>query len=148
MILFIGSLRTGVVSMAPNLMPIVIVMGAMGWSGAPLDIFTVLIGGIALGLVVDDTIHILHGFRTHFLATGSVEEATAETMRTTGRALLFTTVVLTSAFSIYGFAAAATVAHFGLLSALAVLLAFVFDIFLSPALLALVYRRQERAAGE
>jgi predicted RND superfamily exporter protein len=69
-------------------------------------------------------------------------------MRTTGRALLFTTVVLTSAFSIYGFAAAATVAHFGLLSALAVLLAFVFDIFLSPALLALVYRRQERAAGE
>ncbi len=148
MILFIGSLRTGLVSMAPNLMPIAIVMGAMGWSGAPLDIFTVLIGGIALGLVVDDTIHILHGFRSHFLVSKSVEEATAETMRTTGRALLFTTVVLTSAFSIYGFASAATVANFGLLSALAVLLAFGFDIFLSPALLALVYRGQERRARE
>ena len=146
MILFIGSLRTGLVSMAPNLMPIAIVMGVMGWSGAPLDIFTVLIGGIALGLVVDDTIHILHGFRSHFLVSKNVEEATAETMRTTGRALLFTTIVLTSAFSIYGFASAATVAHFGLLSALAVLLAFGFDIFLSPALLALVYRRQERRA--
>ncbi len=144
MMLFIGSLRTGIISMAPNLMPIAIVMGVMGWVGAPLDVFTVLIGGIALGLVVDDTIHILHGFRTHFLATGSVEIATAATMRTTGRALFFTTIVLTSAFSIYGFASATTVANFGLLSALAVFLAFGFDIFLSPALLALVYRGQER----
>ncbi|MCR9095136.1 MAG: efflux RND transporter permease subunit [bacterium] len=144
MMLFIGSLRTGIVSMAPNLMPIAMVMGIMGWSGAPLDIFTVLIGGIALGLVVDDTIHILHGFRRNFEETGSIEQATAETMRTTGRALLFTTVVLTCAFSIYGFASAGTVVNFGLLSALAVFLAFVFDIFLSPALLALVYQGRER----
>lgn len=143
MMLFIGSLRTGIVSMAPNLMPIAMVMGVMGWSGAPLDIFTVLIGGIALGLVVDDTIHILHGFRRNFEKTGSIEEATRETMRTTGRALLFTTVVLTCAFSIYGFASAGTVVNFGLLSALAVFLAFIFDIFLSPALLALVYQGRE-----
>ena len=87
MMLFIGSFRTGIVSMAPNLMPIVMVMGVMGWAGAPLDVFTVLIGGIALGLVVDDTIHILHGFRRNFEETGSIEQATAETMRTTGRAL-------------------------------------------------------------
>jgi predicted RND superfamily exporter protein len=146
MILFIGSLRTGIVSMAPNLMPIAMVMGVMGWSGAPLDVFTVLIGGIALGLVVDDTIHILHGFRRNFERSKNVEQATVETMRTTGRALLFTTVVLTCAFAIYGFATAGTVVNFGLLSALAVLLAFFFDIFLSPALLALVYRRQERVA--
>ena len=64
-------------------------------------------------------------------------------MRTTGRALLFTTVVLTCAFSIYGFASAGTVVNFGLLSALAVFLAFIFDIFLSPALLALVYQGRE-----
>ncbi len=146
MILFIGSLRTGIVSMAPNLMPIAMVMGVMGWSGAPLEVFTVLIGGIALGLVVDDTIHILHGFRRNFERMKNVEEATAETMRTTGRALLFTTVVLTCAFAIYGFATAGTVVNFGLLSALAVLLAFFFDIFLSPALLALVYRGQETEA--
>lgn len=145
MIFFIGSLRTGIVSMAPNLMPIAMVMGIMGWSGAPLDIFTVLIGGIALGLVVDDTIHILHGFRRNFEKTKNIEEATTETMRTTGRALLFTTVVLTCAFSIYGFASAGTVVNFGLLSALAVFLAFVFDIFLSPALLALVYQGREES---
>jgi uncharacterized protein len=143
MIFFIGSLRTGIVSMAPNLMPILIVMGAMGWSQFPLDTLSVLIGGIALGLVVDDTIHILHGFRREFATTGSIEEATTRTMRTTGRALFFTTVVLTVAFSIYGFANAETVSNFGRLTALAVLLAFLFDIFLSPALLALVYRDRD-----
>lgn len=142
MMLFIGSLRTGIVSMAPNLMPILMVLGVMGWAGVALDTISVLIGGIALGLVVDDTIHILHGFRREYEATGDVEEATVRTMRTTGRALFFTTVVLTSAFSIYGLASAGTVSNFGRLTALAVGLAFLFDIFLSPALLALVYRKR------
>ncbi|MBW2363120.1 MAG: MMPL family transporter [Deltaproteobacteria bacterium] len=142
MIFFIGSLRTGLVSMAPNLMPIVIVMGVMGWSGVPLDMFTVLIAGIALGLVVDDTLHILHGFRRDYEESGDVEGATARTMQSTGRALFFTTVVLTCAFSIYGFASAATVVNFGILTALAVFLAFILDLFLTPALLALVYRER------
>ena len=140
MVFFIGSLRTGLVSMAPNLMPIIMVMGVLGWSGAFLDMFTVLIAGIALGLVVDDTLHILHGFRREYEDCGDVEEATRRTMRTTGRALLFTTVVLTCAFSIFGFATPDNVVHFGLLTALAVFLAFTLDVFLTPALLALVYR--------
>lgn len=148
MIIFIGSLRIGIVSMAPNLMPILIVMGVMGWTQMPLDLLSVLIGGIALGLVVDDTIHMLHGFRREFEELGDVEEATIRTMRTTGRALFFTTVVLTSAFMIYGFASSDTVSNFGRLTALAIALAFVFDIFLSPALLALVCRGHRRESGE
>ena len=148
MIFFIGSLRTGIVSMAPNLMPILIVMGVMGWTQMPLDLLSVLIGGIALGLVVDDTIHILHGFRREFEELGDVEEATIRTMRTTGRALFFTTVVLTCAFAIYGLASSETVSNFGRLTAFAVALAFLFDIFLSPALLALVYRGRRRESDE
>jgi hydrophobe/amphiphile efflux-3 (HAE3) family protein len=140
MILFIGSLRTGIVSMAPNLVPIAMVMGVMGWAGTRLDVFTVLIGGIALGLVVDDTLHILHGFRVNYAKSKNVDTAISETMQTTGRAVLFTTVVLVSGFSIYGFATAKSVVAFGLLTALAVFLAFVLDLFLTPALLALVHR--------
>jgi predicted RND superfamily exporter protein len=64
-------------------------------------------------------------------------------MRTTGRAVLFTTAVLTCAFSIYGFATAESVAYFGLLTALAVFLAFFLDLFLTPALLALVYWKKD-----
>jgi predicted RND superfamily exporter protein len=74
-------------------------------------------------------------------------------MRTTGRALLLTAAVLTSAFSIYGLASTETVSNFGRLTSLAVVLAFFFDIFLSSAWLALVYRgrqavRDPHAASE
>ena len=95
-----------------------------------------------LGLVVDDTIHILQGFRRECAATGNVEEATARTMQARGRAILFTTVVLISAFSSYDFTSADTVSNLGWLTALAVLLTFLFDIFLSRALLVLVYRKR------
>ena len=142
MMLFIGSLRTGLISMAPNLMPILVVMGTMGWIGAPLDMLSSLIGGIALGLVVDDTIHILHGFRRNYEETGDVEESTRRVMQTTGRALLFTTAVLGAAFFVFSFAHAEPLMNFGRFTALAIVLAFVFDVLLSPALLALVYRRR------
>jgi uncharacterized protein len=147
-VLFIGSLRTGLVSMAPNLMPILLVLGTMGWTGTPLDLLSALIGGIALGLVVDDTIHILHGFRREFARCGDVEVATREVMRTTGRALLFTTTVLASAFSVFGFSKVGSLASFGLLTSEAIVLAFAFDVFLSPALLALVYRHAARPVEE
>ena len=141
MILFIGSIRTGIVSMAPNLIPILIVMGVMGWAQVRLDVFTVLIGGIALGLVVDDTLHILHGFRRHYAESHDFDASIAETMQTSGRAVMFTTAVLTAGFAIYGLATAGSVVAFGLLTALAVFLAFFLDLLLTPALLALVYRR-------
>ena len=96
----------------------------MGWTQTPLDTITVLVAGTALGLVVDDTIHILQGFRRECAATGNVEEATARTMQARGRAMLFTTVVLISAFSSYDFTSADTVSNLGWLTALAVLLTF------------------------
>lgn len=143
MIVFIGSIRSGIVSLAPNLIPIAIVLGVMGWAQTPLDIFTALIGGIALGLVVDDTLHILHAFRVYYAQLGDFNMAITRTMETTGRAILFTTLVLTSGFAIYGFATAQSVVAFGLLTALAVLLAFFLDLVLTPALLALVYRNRQ-----
>ena len=65
MILMIGSIRLGLLSMLPNLVPVVVTLGLMGWLGMPLDAFTLLIGSIALGLAVDDTTHFLHGFRAY-----------------------------------------------------------------------------------
>lgn len=65
MVLFIGELRLGLVSMVPNLLPIVLTMGLMPVFGMPLDMFTMLIGSIAIGLAVDDTIHFMHNFRRY-----------------------------------------------------------------------------------
>ncbi|MBW1886052.1 MAG: MMPL family transporter, partial [Deltaproteobacteria bacterium] len=66
MMLLIGSLRRGLVSMVPNLLPILLTLGLMGWVGIPLDIFTLLIGCIAIGLAVDDTIHFIHGYKRYW----------------------------------------------------------------------------------
>lgn len=144
MMLFIGSLRIGLISMVPNLAPILMVVGLMGWIGIAVDFLTLMVAGVALALVVDDTIHILNGFRRDFADCGDVEEAVIRTMRTTGRALLLTTLVLVGGFALFAAARMINVNVFGLLTATVVFLAFVLDLFLSPALLALVYRDRNR----
>ena len=97
MILLIGNLRGGLVSMVPNLTPIVLTMGIMGWLGISIDMFTMMIGSIAMGLAVDDTIHFIHGFRRDYAKLGDARAAVRETLETTGRALLVTSTVLYSA---------------------------------------------------
>jgi predicted RND superfamily exporter protein len=142
MILLIGSLRIGLASMVPNLAPIIMVLGLMGWMGVPMDFFTLMVGGIAIGLVVDDTIHFMHNFRRYYLESGDTSEAVSRTLSTTGRALLFTSAVLTVAFLIYTLSEMRSLNKFGALAALAVVLAFVLDILVSPALMALLMRRK------
>ena len=140
MIMFIGSVRIGLVSMIPNLAPIIITLGIMGWAGIVLDAFTLMIGGIAIGLAVDDTIHYMHNFRRNFLQTGDVRRSSAETLRTTGHALLVTSVVLSAGFFIFIFAEMNNLYYFGLLTSLTIANAFLIDILVSPALMALTHR--------
>ena len=143
MIILIGSLRMGLISMVPNFFPIIFVLGVMGWVGIPLDTSTILIGSILIGLAVDDTIHIMHHFRRYYDKTGSVDIAVNTTLRTTGIALLFTTVVLGSGFLAIG--ANATMYNtirFGYLTALGISVAFIADILISPALMKIVYDRK------
>ena len=100
MMLLIGSLRAGLVSMAPNLLPILLTLGLMPLVEAPLDIFTMMFGCIAIGLAVDDTLHMIHGFRAGMARHGDPYVALEDTLRTTGRALLFTSVVLSLGFCV------------------------------------------------
>ena len=140
MIMFIGSVRIGLVSMIPNLAPIIITLGIMGWAGIIVDAFTLMIGGIAIGIAVDDTIHYMHNFRRNFLQTGDVRRSSAETLRTAGHALLVTSVVLSAGFFIFIFAEMNNLYYFGLLTSLTIANAFLIDILVSPALMALTHR--------
>jgi len=148
MVLLIGRIRIGLVSMIPNLAPIIITLGLMGWTGIPLDAFTLLVGSIAIGLAVDDTIHFMHHFRRYFEATGSVSQGINETLRSTGQALLYTSLVLSSGFFIYMFASMNNLFYFGFLTGLTILLAFLCDVVLAPALITLTMRREESRAIE
>ena len=141
LILLIGNLRLGLVAVIPNLAPIILALGVMGWTQMPLDSLTMLTGSIAIGLAVDDTIHFMHNFRRYYAESGDVDYAVRNTLATTGQALLFTSLVLSSGFFLYCFATMLLLHNFGLLTAFTILAAFLADILLAPALMSLFARR-------
>jgi len=140
MILLIGNVRIGLVSMIPNLTPIILTLGLMGWLGLPLDLFTMLIGSIAIGLAVDDTIHFMHNYRRYHHATGSVREAVRKTLLTSGRAMVVTTIVLSIGFFLYMAANLSNLVNFGLLTGFTIITALLADLFLAPALMKELHR--------
>jgi hypothetical protein len=105
-----------------------------------------LIGCIAIGLAVDDTIHFIHGFQRHWEQHGDSGRAIAETLATTGKALLFTSLVLSAGFFIFTLSSLNNLIAFGLLTGFAILMAFIADITITPALLTLVSQPRTRTA--
>jgi predicted RND superfamily exporter protein len=148
MVLLIGSLERGLVAMVPNLVPVALTLGLMGWLGIPLDASTLLIGAIIIGLAVDDTIHFMHKFSRYLEDLGDPRAAVHETLLTTGSALLFTSLALGVGFGVLLFAYMANAQEFGLLALFALGVAFAADIVLGPALMLLVTRRRPPPATD
>jgi predicted RND superfamily exporter protein len=148
LILLIGSLRRGIASMMLNLTPVFLVLGLMGWAGIPLDASTLLVGGIIIGLAVDDTIHFMHKFNRYFDDSGDARLAVQETLQTTGSALLFTSLVLSLGFSSFMFAYMVNGFQFGLLTSFACVVAFLADVIVAPALMILVTRTYEKSGDQ
>jgi hypothetical protein len=138
MILMVGGFCIGLISMIPNLAPVIFVMGLMYLLGLPLDTYTMMIGTIALGLAVDDTVHFLNGFRRYFNQGLDAKEAIRSTLRTSGRAMLITTVVLALGFFMFTFAAMLNIERFGYLTGLTLVLALLADFLSVPALMILM----------
>jgi hypothetical protein len=144
MMLLIGSLRGGLISMVPNLFPIIMTLGLMGWLGYPLDFSTVMMGAIVLGVAVDDTIHFLHVFQRHFERSGDARRAIRETLLGTGRAITLTSIVLVIGFGCFAFSAMANMVALGLFVSFAVTVAYLSDLLIAPALLVLTRRSAHR----
>ena len=142
MILLIGSLKLGLISMMPSLLPIFIVLACVYLLGAPLDILTMLVGSIAIGLTVDDNVHFMHGFRRVYNETGDPEKAIVDTLLSTGRAMLITSIVLSTGFFIYTQSAMTNMRLFGLVTALCIILALLATFLLAPALMMLSNKNQ------
>ncbi|XCN74573.1 MAG: efflux RND transporter permease subunit [Candidatus Electrothrix aestuarii] len=147
MILLIGKLRTGILSMVPNLFPIMLTLGVMGWFQVPLDLFTMLVGSISIGLAVDDTIHFMHNFRRYFEQSGDAKQAVMETLHSTGRAMLITTCVLSVGFFIFMFANMNNLFNFGWLTGFTIIMALLADYFIAPALMVLVNQAKPAAVN-
>lgn len=147
MMILLGSFRLGAISMIPNIIPIVAALGLMGWTGMPLDAFSLLTGSIALGLAVDDTIHFMYGFRREYARSGDAVDAVRITLATTGQALFFTTAILCAGFLLYTTGYMLNARNFGIVTAFALAVAFLSDIVIGPALVVLVSRAQTTRSG-
>jgi len=141
MMLILGSVRIGLLSMIPNLTPIILGLLIMVIKPIPLDMFTLLIGSIAIGLAVDDTIHFMHNFRRYYLESKDYAKAIEQTFFTTGKAMVITTIVLSLGFYAYMMANMISVQNFGLLTGSVIILALLADLLLAPALMIVAAKR-------
>ena len=146
MILLLGSVKIGLISMVPNILPAVMTLGFMSMVGMPLDMFTMLVGAIVIGLSVDDTVHFFHNFAKYHHQGYSVKESVQKTMLGTGRALVSTTVVLSLGFYVYTFATLSNLINFGILAGGAITIALFSNIILGPALLALITKDTKKSS--
>lgn len=135
MFLIYGTIRYGIIAMLPNIFPILITVGVAGWFKIPLDSDTLLVLPIAIGIAVDDTIHFLTHYRGELMAGHKRLDAIKTTLREVGQAMIFTSVILTTGFLIFLPSIYVPFRNFGLLSAIAISMALLADLFFLPALL-------------
>ena len=137
MMLAFMSVRYGLISLIPNALPIVLVLGAIGWLGVPVNMGTAMIASVSVGLTVDSSIHYLAGYRRarklgldHWAALRKVQTGT-------GRALVFSQVALIGGFSVLAISNFIPLVYFGVLVSVAMAVGLFADLFVLPMLLTL-----------
>ena len=131
------SIKVTLIALLPNVLTTLGILGVIGWAGISLDIMTITIAAIAMGIAVDDTIHFLHSYLQGMKSSdGKTAIAGSESaFGHSGLAILFTSVIIATGFSLFGFSDFLPSVYFGLLTALAMLFALLTDLTLLPALL-------------
>ncbi|MFW6056138.1 MAG: efflux RND transporter permease subunit [Chloroflexota bacterium] len=134
MLLFFGP-RGAMAAILPNVTPIIILFGVMGLAGFKLNIATITVAAICIGLVVDDTIHYFSHFRRIVAQTGDPDTAAVEALHEVGTALAFTSFTLAVGFCVFTLSESAFLVQFGVLAMIALVTAFGADITMGPAIL-------------
>jgi len=131
------SFYLALIAIVPNVLPVAVVLGTMGWLNIPLDMMTITIASITIGISVDDTIHYVHRFKKEFLVDRNYSETMKRCHRSIGRAIFYTTVTITIGFSILVLSNFIPTIYFGLFTGFAMLVALLGDLILLPKLLIL-----------
>ncbi len=144
MMIMVRSVGIGMISMVPNLLPILLVMNFMVLMDWPLDMTTILVGSIAMGIVVDDTLHFLYHFKQNFTATACAKKAVHQTLKGVGPALLITTVIFSVSIGCNMLSSIDNIFVFGLTLWMVTVLALLADVIVTPALLVWVYGKKSK----
>ena len=135
MIIVFGSVRIGLITMIPNIFPVIFILGFMGITGRNLGMMNAMISAIAIGIAVDDTIHFFSHFREVRRHAPDQTTALYTTMEEVGRPMLFTSLALTVGFSVVTLSSMVNVSEFGVLISLAVLISLLSDFFIGSSLI-------------
>ena len=129
------SLYLAIIAIGVNLVPISLIFGFMGWFGIPLDIMTITIAAIAIGIGVDDTIHYIHRFQHEYVRKGDYVDAVKASANSIGHAMEYTSVTIMLGFSILVLSNLIPTIYFGLLTMLVMGAALLANIILLPKVL-------------
>jgi predicted RND superfamily exporter protein len=132
------SIRFGFLTIAPNVLPVLAVLGVMGFLGISMNIATVMVASVALGVVDDDTIHFINRYRKEVAAGASTDEAIGIATAHEGRASLTTALINSLGFGVLLFSEYKPTAWFGGLLGLTMLVAFLAEVFILPATIKLL----------
>lgn len=129
------SLKIALIAIFPNLMSIAVVLGFMGWMDIPLDMMTITIAAISVGIAVDDTIHYIHRFRHEFEKDGNYMDTLYRCHGSIGYAMYYTSLTIIIGFSILVLSNFIPTIYFGLLTSMAMFIALIAALTLLPQLL-------------
>ncbi|CAG1010347.1 hypothetical protein BURK2_04021 [Burkholderiales bacterium] len=144
---FVRSLGLALLGMLPNLLPILVTLGLMGVTGLDLDMGTAMVASIVLGISTDDTIHFLGQYRKRRLLGDDPEKAVEAAILHSGRAVVTTSFALTLGFFVLSLSHWQSIASFGVLAGVTILVSLVAELFLLPALLVSFGRRAPPAVA-
>jgi len=127
----------------PNILPVILVLGLMGWIGIPIDMGVAITGAIIIGVAIDDTIHFLVKYFELREQGIDVVESLDQVLFYVGKAIIFTTIVLSVSFSVFVFSDFTPNQKFGFVTTTALLIALVVDLLFLPALLSFVEEKNK-----
>ena len=131
------SLKITFIAMFANILPIAVVLGIMGWLDIPLDMMTITIAAIGVGIAVDNTIHYIHRFKAEFQKDRNYSGTMHRCHESIGHAMYYTSVTIIIGFSILALSNFVPTVYFGLLIGLAMLVALIASLTLLPKLMIL-----------
>ncbi len=137
LILVFGSLKTGLIGLIPNATPLLVIGGYMGYLNSQLDMMTMTIMPMLLGIAVDDTIHFINQMKYEFERCANYRAAVESAFLSVGRNLAMTTIVLSVTFLMYAFSPVSNLVRIGYLAALGLTVALATDYLMTPALVLL-----------
>lgn len=123
------------IALVSNITPIFLLFGIMGWLNIPLDIMTITIAAIAIGIAVDDTIHFIHRFEDEFKIDKDYVNAMRRSHQGIGHAMYYTTIIIVIGFSILMLSNLVPTIYFGLLTGIIMISVLSADLLLLPKLL-------------